>query len=188
MRCQNVEKEILCRDLNGATCEFFSLFFRGRSVRAAAKLLGVSHSTVSRRLQAMETRLGAKLFDRQPEGFVITPVGEAVVGRAERVESEVHGLELDILGRDARLAGPVRISMPPPLAHHMMMPHIAEFAALYPDIQIEIVSTYENSRPGAAQRRYCDPIPTRAGGLSRRAPTAGIYELRLWVTRICRGP
>lgn len=121
----------------------FLAILRGRSVRAAAKLMGVSHSTVSRRLQAMESQLGVKLFVRHPEGFVLTEVGETMVERAERVESEILSMEREIFGRDATLSGPIRISMPPLIAQHLIMPFITEFSALYPDIEIEIVATYD---------------------------------------------
>ncbi|MCJ8300111.1 MAG: LysR family transcriptional regulator [Pseudomonadales bacterium] len=121
----------------------FLAILRGRSVRAAAKLMGVSHSTVSRRLQAMESQLGIKLFVRHPQGFILTEVGEAMVERAERVESEILSMEREIFGRDATLSGPIRISMPPLIAQYLIMPLIAEFSALYPEIQIEIDATYE---------------------------------------------
>lgn len=116
---------------------------RGRSVRAASKLLNVSHSTVSRRLQQMEDQLGIKLFVRQPEGFVLTETGEAMVARAERVESEILSLEREVFGRDAQLAGPVRISAPPLLAQHLFMPILAKFAVLYPDIEIDLDATFD---------------------------------------------
>ncbi|MES0828371.1 LysR family transcriptional regulator [Ruegeria sp. SCP11] len=116
---------------------------RGRSVRAASKLLNVSHSTVSRRLQAMEEQIGIKLFIRQPEGFILTEIGEAMVERAERVESEIISMEREVFGRDAQLAGPVRISVPPLLAQHLLMPILAEFTALYPDIDIDLDATFE---------------------------------------------
>jgi len=116
---------------------------RGKSVRAASKLLKVSHSTVSRRLQAMEDQLGIQLFVRQPEGFVLTEVGEAMVERAERVESEILSMESEIFGRDARLAGPVRISAPPLLAQHLLIPILAKFSEKYPDIEINLDATFD---------------------------------------------
>lgn len=116
---------------------------RGRSVRAASRLLGVSHSTVSRRLSAMEDQTGVNLFVRKPEGFVLTETGEAMIERAERVESEILSLEREVFGRDAKLAGPVRISAPPLLAQHLLMPILAEFAELYPDIEIEVDATFD---------------------------------------------
>ncbi len=121
----------------------FLAVLRGRSVRAASKLMGVSHSTVSRRLQAMELQLDAKLFVRQPEGFVPTEVGEAMIERAERVESEILSLEREVFSRDALLSGPIRITAPPPVAQRFLMPLVAEFAVLYPEIVLEIDATFD---------------------------------------------
>lgn len=122
---------------------FFLAVFRGKSVRAASKLMGVSHSTVSRRLQAMESQLGITLFIRHSDGFVLTKVGEAMVERAEKIESEILSMEREVFGRDAALSGSIRISMPPLIAQHLVMPFIAKFSALYPDIEIEIDATYD---------------------------------------------
>jgi len=116
---------------------------RGQSVRAAAARLDISHSTVSRRLANMETDLGTKLFVRTPSGLVATEIGVSIVARAERIESEVLGLEREIAGSATGLAGPIRISMPPLLAHHLIMPHIAEFTRMYPKIEVEIIAGYE---------------------------------------------
>ena len=122
---------------------FFLAILRGRSVRAASKLLNVSHSTVSRRLHSMEEQLGIKLFVRQPEGFVLTETGEAMVERAERIESEIMSLEREVFGRDASLSGPVRITAPPLLAQYLLVPILADFAELYPQIEIEIDATFD---------------------------------------------
>lgn len=116
---------------------------RGQSVRAASALLDVSHSTISRRLTGMEAELGTKLFVRTPSGLAATETGLSIVTRAERIESEVLGLEREIAGSATGLFGPVRISMPPLLAHHLLMPHIAEFIRTYPKIEVEIIAAYE---------------------------------------------
>ena len=123
----------------------FLAILRGRSINAAAKLLGSSRSTVSRRLQAMEDQLAIKLFTRHPEGFVLTEVGEAMVARAERVESEILSMEREVFGRDAGLAGPIRLSMFPQVAQSLVMPYIAQFSALYPDIEIELDASFEKA-------------------------------------------
>ena len=116
----------------------FLAIYRGRSVRAASKLMGVSHSTISRRLQAMESQLDLQLFIRHNEGFILTEMGEAMVERAERVESEILSMEREVFGRDALLSGPIRITMLPHIAQHLIIPHIVKFTSLYPDINIEI--------------------------------------------------
>jgi len=123
----------------------FLAILRGRSINAAAKLLGSSRSTVSRRLQAMEDQLDIKLFIRSPEGFALTEVGEAMVSRAERVESEILSMEREVFGRDASLSGPIRISIFPHVAQSLAMPIIAEFAALYPDIDLEVDASFEKA-------------------------------------------
>ncbi|WP_104017925.1 LysR family transcriptional regulator [Roseovarius nitratireducens] len=130
------------RELDWDQLRIFLAVHRGRSVRAAAQLLRVSHSTVSRRLTELETGLGARLFNRGPDGFVLTAVGEAALPRAERAETEILGLQRDIFGQDARLSGTVRITMPPVFAERLIMPHLAEFAARYPDVRLEIIPTY----------------------------------------------
>jgi DNA-binding transcriptional LysR family regulator len=120
----------------------FLAIHRGKSIRAAAKALNFSHSTVSRKLAGMEDNLGAKLFTRSTDGMVATPVAEVIRERAERVESEVSAMEREVLGRDIKLTGAVRITMTPPIAENLIMPHLAEFAEKYPDIDLEIISTY----------------------------------------------
>lgn len=121
----------------------FLAVLRGRSVRSAAKLMKVSHSTVSRRLQAMEEQVGCKLFIRQPDGFILTEIGEAMVARTERIESEILSMQREVFGRNTSLAGPIRITAIPHIVQHLLIPYIAEFTRLYPDINIQINATYD---------------------------------------------
>jgi len=121
----------------------FLALSRHGSVRAASDKLGVSHSTVARRIEAFEKRLGARLFDRSPGGYAITSAGEEVLAVAEQIESEIHGLERRIAGRDQQLSGNIRVTMVDALGTHLLMPHLAEFSKLYPDIALEVVITYE---------------------------------------------
>lgn len=119
---------------------FLSLL-RSPNIRAAAERLGVSHSTVSRRLAGLEAALGAKLFLRHADGLTPTETAIALIGPAERMESEVQRLQMELLGRDARLTGRLRLSLPPPLAQHLMMPILADFMKAYPAIDLEVIST-----------------------------------------------
>jgi len=117
----------------------FLALSRHGSVRAASDKLGVSHSTVARRIEAFEKRLGVRLFERSPGGYVITTAGEEVLAVAEQIESEIHGLERRIVGRDQQLSGDIRVTMVDVLSTHLLMPHLAEFSKLYPDISLEVV-------------------------------------------------
>lgn len=122
--------------------KIFLALQRSASIRAAAEALGLSHSTVSRRLQSLETALGSKLFLRRAEGLGLTEAGTELVAHAERIESNVQAMTSAVLGRDARLSGRLRLSLPPPLAEHLVMPILAGFARTYPEIELEVISTY----------------------------------------------
>ncbi len=115
---------------------------RGGSVRAAAGQLQVSHSTVSRRVDQMEADLGVRLFERLPTGYVLTAAGEDLVGPAERAEEEITAAERRLAGQDARLSGDVRVTLPTPVATHLLMPHLVQFQADYPGIDLELVGSF----------------------------------------------
>jgi DNA-binding transcriptional LysR family regulator len=121
---------------------YFLAVDRSGSVRKAADRLQCSHSTVSRRLEALEYRLKARLFDRTPDGFVLTDAGAAIVAKATQIEAEMLDLQRSISGADVRLEGPIRLTLPPPIAEHLILPIVDHFCERHPAIEIEIVSTY----------------------------------------------
>jgi DNA-binding transcriptional LysR family regulator len=83
---------------------------RGQTLSAAAVTLGVTRTTVGRRLRDAEQKLGVRLFDRTGEGFVATVAGEELAETALRIEGEIHLTEGRLLGRDAELRGRLRAS------------------------------------------------------------------------------
>lgn len=124
-----------------------------KSVRGAAGALGVSHSTVSRRIESFEDSLGVRLFERLPDGFVLTPFGEDMMQTARRLEEAVNGLERRVLGQDARLRGDLRVTMPDLLAAKLLMPDLVAFGKRYPDINLEVAISYT---PFDLSRREAD--------------------------------
>ncbi len=122
---------------------YFLAVARGGSVRAAAERLCVNHATVLRRVAQLEERLGARLFDRLPSGYRTTEAGEDVVGLAEQMEASSNQLEARVLGRDQGVRGLLRVTMAPTIATHLLMPGLAEFAQLYPEVEITILSLDE---------------------------------------------
>jgi DNA-binding transcriptional LysR family regulator len=115
----------------------FLALARGRTSRVAARHLGVNQSTVSRRLSALEEASGVRLFERGPTGLVLTEAGHEVLVAAERIEEEFAVLERQVLGRDTRLAGRIRLSLPD-LGVAACAPTLAEFSRLYPDVNLEV--------------------------------------------------
>jgi DNA-binding transcriptional LysR family regulator len=113
---------------------------RCRSLTEAAAMLRVDHSTVYRRLKALETRLGAKLFDRTPGGeYTTTSAGERVSAVAERIEAETQSLERDVAGRDRRLTGRLRVTSSETLAYRLLTPEIASFRSAHPGIVVDLL-------------------------------------------------
>lgn len=155
--------------------KIFLALHRSPSIRVAAERLGVSHSTVSRRLQALEKSLGATLFLRHSDGFSPTETGVELVAHAERIESDVQRMQMELLGRDSRLSGRLRLAMPPPLAQTVVMPMLADFARLYPQIDLEVIATYgftdlDRQHADIAIRFQHSPDPHLVG---RRLPDVG---------------
>ncbi|MCB9559354.1 MAG: LysR family transcriptional regulator [Kofleriaceae bacterium] len=114
---------------------------RTGSFAGAAAGLGLNPTTVGRRLAALEERAETRLFDRTPDGFVLSPAGRDILPRAERIEAEVQGVERELAGADQRLAGPVRITVTEMLVTRFVAPHLARFARAYPDITLEVSCT-----------------------------------------------
>ena len=90
---------------------------RAGGLAPAAQQLGVNHSTVFRRLNALEQQLGAQLFERLPGGYQPTAAGARLVGVAERIEAEALSLERELTGQDARLSGRLRVTSSETLAY-----------------------------------------------------------------------
>ena len=121
---------------------FLSVMDAG-SVRGAAKNLGISHSTVSRRLDALENDLGVRLFDRLSKGYVPTASGEEIAAFASDMLDDVNELQRRVVGADSRLTGAIRVTMPDLFACHLLMPDIVRFSQAYPDINVDLVLSYE---------------------------------------------
>ena len=111
---------------------------RGGSLSAAARSLGVNHSTVSRRITALEKATGHTLFRRLPRGYAPTAAGEELVAAAERMEAEVEGLQRLLSGRDISPSGSIRLTAPDDMANHLLPGSLARFNARFPGIAIEM--------------------------------------------------
>lgn len=109
---------------------------RERTLASAAEKLGVDLSTVFRRLNALESRLQVRLFDRSTRGYQLTPAGELAASAAERVETEILALDREITGRDQQLSGVVRVTASETFSYAVLPPLFAQFHALHPRIRV----------------------------------------------------
>ncbi len=122
---------------------FFLAVARKGSIRGASNTLAVNASTVSRRIDAYEKKLGVRLFERLPTGYTLTPAGEEMLGSAQRIEDEIATLDRNVTGRDAQLNGTLRVTMPELLATHLLMPDFFAFSQEYPGIELEFAVSSE---------------------------------------------
>ena len=112
---------------------------RGGSIAAAARLLGIDNSTVSRRLAAFERTMGATLLLRGDRDFTFTAEGQIAVEAANAIEGVITGAAASIRAAKADIAGIVRISTVADVVQHLM-PFLPEVAARYPKLVIELSS------------------------------------------------
>src|SRR5262249_17767216 len=99
-----------CVALDWNDLRYFLAVQRAGTLAGAARELGVKHTTVGRRLTALEETLGVKLFTHAPEGFVLTRAGSEIVELALSIEASTSAIERRIKGEDSRVEGTVRLT------------------------------------------------------------------------------
>jgi DNA-binding transcriptional LysR family regulator len=115
---------------------YFLAAVRARTLAGAARALGVKHSTVGRRLTALERALGAAVMIRGEHGLQLTQLGEKLVPHAEAIERSVAELQYQTISQTAR----VRVAVPTGLVKPFT-PHFAQFRREHPDISLEFLSS-----------------------------------------------
>src|SRR5664279_1525644 len=108
------------------------------SFSRAAERLGLPKSTVSRRLAALEARLGERLLLRTTRKLTVTDFGHSVLEHAHQVVAEVEAATLLAQNRQVEPSGRLRVSMPGDFATQVMSTLLAAFIARFPAIALEI--------------------------------------------------
>lgn len=111
------------------------------SLAAAARALGVNHSTVQRRITSFEALQQVTVFDRKPDGYKLTIEGQQLLEAARAVEQAVWGLERKITGKDLKLEGTIRLTTTDTLLHTIVGRPLAQFHQEYPDIVLDVSIT-----------------------------------------------
>jgi DNA-binding transcriptional LysR family regulator len=113
---------------------------REGTVRRGAATIGSSHSTVLRRIGALEESLGVRLFHRRSDGYVLTPAGERARDISLVLEDRMHDIRRQVQGSDARLSGHVRVALPDAFLP-LLLRALPRFEAAYPSIDLELVTS-----------------------------------------------
>jgi len=114
------------------------------SLLGASKKLGVNHSTVYRRLQALESDMGVKLLNKIDNRYSLTALGEEVAKEGRKVSDSFEQIDRHIARADLSPKGRVKITAPYNIINRYLPKMLAEFCELYPDITIELLSSNQD--------------------------------------------
>lgn len=136
---------------------YFLELSRTRKLTAAARRLEVDHTTVSRRIQALEKSLGAQLFSRETSGYTLTEAGRSLLPQAEAMESACSAIEREREEQTDKLSGHVRIGVTEGYGSIMLAPQLADFTQRYPNLGIDLLAV---PRTMHLSRREADIVIT----------------------------
>ncbi|WP_412557910.1 LysR family transcriptional regulator [Thalassospira sp. MIT1370] len=126
--------------MNWNDLRFFVAVAQAGTLSGAARRLGKDHTTVARRIEALEADLGAHLFDRLATGWKLTEAGENLVPVAGRIEEDVLAFERQARG-DETAHGVVRIAVPPAAGRLLFAPRLAELLRDQKNLEYEILGS-----------------------------------------------
>ncbi|MDP9910011.1 DNA-binding transcriptional LysR family regulator [Variovorax boronicumulans] len=119
------------------------------SLAGAAATLDVVPSVITKRLGALEARLGQRLFDRTTRRLSVTAEGEAVCLHARTLLEGFAALESELGERQNALIGTVRLAATFGFGRHWLGPALADFQAQHPGLQVELLLTEQLPDLGA---------------------------------------
>jgi DNA-binding transcriptional LysR family regulator len=157
---------------------FFLAAVRGGSLARAAQELGVNHTTVGRRLDALQRQLGTVLLQQTPDGLALTLAGESIKAMCERIEADTIEVERRAAGKDRAAAGLVRITSTETFAARFVIPATQQLRRRHPEIEIEVIPDY---RRLDLVRRQADIAlrnvkPEEPGLIARRVAKFGFAQ------------
>jgi len=118
---------------------FLALAKDGRLV-VAARSLGVNHTTVSRRIQALEREMGVQLFTRNNVGFELTDAGLQLQEIAHKVERQIHGINKNVHSENTEITGTVRIGATEGFGSYIVGPILYRLGKKFPRLSIDLLS------------------------------------------------
>ncbi|HSO00563.1 MAG TPA: LysR family transcriptional regulator, partial [Candidatus Nanopelagicales bacterium] len=121
----------------------FAAVVESAGVRAAARVLDLPRSVVSRRVAALEERLGVQLVRRSTRALQLTDLGQAYYERCSRILAECHAAEEDLRTASAEPQGTLRITSSQFVGEELLDPIVAEYLHRWPRARVEIRLTAE---------------------------------------------
>jgi DNA-binding transcriptional LysR family regulator len=117
--------------------ELFCVCAEAGSFTRAAAAVGISPPAMSKAIARLEKRLGVTLFSRNTRRVRLTAAGEQLFERCRPALMQIEDAEREVSGGQVLPSGRVRISLPTPLGHAVLLPLLAEFHERYPDVLVD---------------------------------------------------
>ncbi|MHA7190569.1 LysR family transcriptional regulator [Arthrobacter sp. MDT2-16] len=145
---------------------------------AVAESLGTTHTTISRRILALDRQLGGRTLERTPQGWELTALGTDAVAAAEAIEASLGELDARLSNSDA-LTGLVRISTPDGFGARFVTPAMVRVQRQNPRLDVEILSA---TRKASRNRSGVDleVVVGRTGTVNAEPIFLTNYFLRLY--------
>src|SRR3954451_449465 len=118
--------------------QFFSALMRCGSLSAAARELQVSPPAVSKRLAALEGRLGATLLHPTTRRLALPPEGESYLAQARRILGDIEALEHELRGAHSEPTGLLRVNATLGFGRIHVAPAIVSFLRLHPKVEVQL--------------------------------------------------
>jgi DNA-binding transcriptional LysR family regulator len=156
----------------------FLAMARAGRLTVAARQMGVDHSTLSRRIAALEHAIGVRLFDRRAVGFVLTPEGERLMTEAEAMETLAVRIGANDASRPGGITGTVRLGTPEGFGTYFLGPRLGALGAAHPELAIELVA---NPRVFSLSKREADLAVAMSRPAQGRLSAAKVVDYELGI-------
>jgi DNA-binding transcriptional LysR family regulator len=126
--------------MNASDLQIFLAVARQRRLTLAAKSLGIDHTTVGRRISALERSIGSRLFRREPQGWLLTPAGQQLLGPAETIDSAVAIAQERVGRQGVSLTGTVTVVVPDGFGAFLMAPALRQLHSAHAQLVVELIT------------------------------------------------
>lgn len=148
---------------------------------AAADVLGVNHTTISRRIALLEKEIGGRVLVQTPGGWELTDLGRDLLGPAEAIERAVAEVGERTTGR-GQLQGAVRVASPDGYAIHWLVPAVTRLQRGHPRLDLELITATQRARE-ARSGVDLEVVVGRPAVRRSAAEHLRDYRLQLYATR-----
>jgi DNA-binding transcriptional LysR family regulator len=127
--------------VNWDNLRYFLELVRAGTLVTAAQRLNVDHTTVSRRILALEGEIGSQVFERRASGYQLTESGKRLLAHVEAIENSTLAIESAVSGSSERVSGRVRVGATEGFGGTFLAPRLAALTRLHPNLEIDLLAT-----------------------------------------------